>query len=149
MIGRTAGGANTIGNNNILMGRAAGYFNQEGSNNTMIGFRAGSGSTEHNKSGNVFIGYQAGYNESGSNKLYIENSPSSSPLIGGDFSTARVGINTATPTVTLEVSGTDAVLLAAGTTAERPSTLVAGTIRFNSTTSKFEGYTGSAWVDLH
>jgi len=33
-----------------------------------------------------FIGYQSGFNESGSNKLYIDNSNTTTPLIYGDFS---------------------------------------------------------------
>ena len=52
------------------------------------------------------------------------------------------------PSVTLDIQGTDAVQLTAGTTAERP-TAAAGMIRFNSTTSKFEGYDGTSWIDLH
>ena len=44
-------------------------------------------------SGNVAVGYQAGYNETGNSKLYIESSNSSQPLIGGDFGTRKVGIN--------------------------------------------------------
>ena len=51
--------------------------------------------------------------------------------------------------ITIGGSGTDAVQLTVGTTAEQPGTPTAGMIRFNSTTSKFEGYTGSAWVNLH
>jgi hypothetical protein len=98
--------SNTIGNWNTSIGFHANYYNQEGSNNTMIGNEAGKGVSEHNKSGNVFIGNQAGYNETGDNKLYIENSSSSSPLIGGDFSTNRVGINTGSPNNTLDVNGT-------------------------------------------
>ena len=35
----------------------------------------------------------AGWNETGDNKLYIENTNSSEPLIGGDFSTDEVIIN--------------------------------------------------------
>ena len=35
-----------------------------------------------------------------------------------------------------------------GTTAERP-TAAAGMIRFNTTTSKFEGYDGTSWIDLN
>lgn len=103
-IGSLAGLVNTSGSNNIMIGRSAGYYNQEGSNNTIIGFRAGQGSTFHNKDGNVFIGYEAGKNETGSNKLYIENSDSNTPLIGGDFSTdeiylnGKVGIGTSSPT---------------------------------------------------
>ena len=52
------------------------------------------------------------------------------------------------PTVTnLTVSGTDAVLLPVGTTAQRP-TASAGKIRFNSTTTKFEGYNGTTWASV-
>jgi hypothetical protein len=49
----------------------------------------------------VFIGFQAGYSETGSDKLYIENTDSSTPLIGGDFSTDDVIING-----NLEITGT-------------------------------------------
>ncbi len=52
------------------------------------------------------------------------------------------------PAVTLDIQGTDAVQLTSGTTAERP-TAAAGMIRFNTTTSKFEGYDGTSWLDLH
>lgn len=84
---------NSIGNNNVGIGVSANYYNQTGSNNTIIGFEAGKGSSIHNKSGNVFIGYQAGYNETNDNRLYIENSNSDSPLIWGNFNTDRVVIN--------------------------------------------------------
>ncbi len=39
------------------------------------------------------MGYRAGYNETGSNRLYINNDSSSSPLIWGNFNTDRVVIN--------------------------------------------------------
>ena len=45
-------------------------------------------------------------------------------------------------------TGTDAVIVAKGTTAERPGTPESGMIRFNTTTSCFEGYNGSSWVNL-
>ena len=48
-----------------------------------------------------------------------------------------------------EQTGTGYMKVATGTTAERPGTPVAGMIRFNTTTSTFEGYDGTAWVDLH
>lgn len=76
---------NTTGSGNIGIGNFANFNNQTGSNNTIVGYRAGFGTQLHNKSGNVFLGYNAGYNEEGSNKLYIENSNSSTPLIYGDF----------------------------------------------------------------
>ncbi|MBN1780759.1 tail fiber domain-containing protein [bacterium] len=84
---------NTIGNYNTALGDRANYYNQEGSNNTIIGYEAGKGTADHTKSGNVFIGYQAGFNETGDNKLYIENSSSAVPLIGGDFSADEVYLN--------------------------------------------------------
>jgi len=44
-------------------------------------------------SNNIFIGYQSGFNESGSNKLYIDNSNTTTPLIYGDFSKDSLSIN--------------------------------------------------------
>ena len=38
--------------------------------------------------------------------------------------------------------------LPGGTTAQRPSSPAVGMIRFNTTTSKFEGYNGSDWINL-
>lgn len=58
-------------------------------------------------------------------------------------SSGKVGIGTNAPAVTLAVSATDAMLVPAGTTAQRP-TGAAGYIRYNSTTGQFEGYT-TAW----
>lgn len=84
---------NTIGSRNTAIGRRANYYNQEGTNNTIIGYSAGMGTSNHNKSGNIFLGYLAGYLETGDNKLYIENSSSSTPLIGGDFSTNEIYFN--------------------------------------------------------
>ncbi|NBX40674.1 MAG: hypothetical protein EBR15_04510, partial [Gammaproteobacteria bacterium] len=46
-------------------------------------------------SGNVGLGFEAGYNEKNDNKLYIANTRARN-LIFGDFATGRVGINTAT-----------------------------------------------------
>ena len=103
--------SNTSGNSNIAIGYASNYFNQTGSSNTIIGYQAGRGTSLHNKSGNIFLGFEAGYNETSSNKLYIENSNSSAPLIGGDFATDevyfntnRVGIGTSIPREILEVA---------------------------------------------
>ncbi|MBL7104363.1 MAG: hypothetical protein ISS18_08535 [Bacteroidales bacterium] len=91
--GSRALGFNTTGNYNIGIGYAANFYNQEGSNNTIIGHEAGMGTSVHNKSGNVFLGFQAGYNDTTDNKLYIENSSSSTPLIWGDFANDTLRIN--------------------------------------------------------
>ena len=84
---------NTGGFYNVGVGNYSNYFNQNGSYNTTIGYSAGFGSALHSSSGNVFIGYNAGYYEMGNNKLYIENSDSNTPLIGGDFAADEVYIN--------------------------------------------------------
>ena len=82
---------------NVFIGSKAGDSDFNSSKNVYIGVSAGGGDydpytstgTAENKSGNVFIGYQSGYNESGSNKLYIENSNAGSDnaLIYGEFDT--------------------------------------------------------------
>ena len=84
---------NFLGNSNIGIGAYSNYFNKDGNNNTIIGFEAGKGTSDHTKSGNVFLGYQAGFSEVGSNKLYIENSNSSTPLIYGDFASDSIQLN--------------------------------------------------------
>ena len=43
------------------------------------------------------------------------------------------------------MSGTGAIDVAAGTTAQRPSSASTGMFRYNSTDGAFEGYTGSGW----
>jgi hypothetical protein len=64
-----------------------------------------------------------------------------------DNSNNRLGVNTATPAVTTELVGTDAILIPKGNTAARP-TGVSGYLRFNTTTSEFEGYNGTAWASV-
>lgn len=64
-----------------------------------------------------------------------------------DSGNNRLGINTATPAVTASLVGIDAMLIPKGATGDRP-TGVAGYLRFNTTTSEFEGYNGSAWASV-
>jgi len=82
---------------NTGIGYLAG-LSASGTNNVLIGYLSGQNAVSNNVgigkqtirnavSGCVMIGNQAGYNETGDNKLYIENSSSTSPLIWGDFST--------------------------------------------------------------
>jgi hypothetical protein len=61
------------------------YKSTHGYRNTVIG----SSALLNNLTGhsNIAIGYRAGYAELGSNKLYVDNSSTITPLIGGDFST--------------------------------------------------------------
>jgi len=90
-------------NYNCLFGGYAGNYLSSGSNNVMMGYQSGY-STAGNSSGNVFLGYQSGYSETGSNKLYIDNSNTTSPLIYGDFSTNALTVNG-----TLSVTGNTSV----------------------------------------
>ena len=46
------------------------------------------------------------------------------------------------------MTGTGAIDIASGTTAQRPGSPSAGMFRFNSQTSEFEGYDGSAWGEI-
>jgi len=109
-VGQGAGKANSIGTQNSYLGCQAGiedgYYYTEyglvpGSGNTFVGFRAGASSWSGNnnvyigtragelnnnyRNGRVFIGYMAGYNDGYDNRLYIDNSNTTAPLIFGDF----------------------------------------------------------------
>jgi len=106
--------SNTTGHGNTGVVWTALQRNQTGSNNVAIGYEAGKGTELHNKSGGVFLGYNAGKDENGSNKLYIENSSSSTPLIGGDFETNQVDIN-GTIKITGGNPGTNKVLMSDAT----------------------------------
>ena len=70
--------------NSVFIGASSGSMQQSGTSNTYIGTYAGR--LNLTGSGNVFLGYQAGQNELGSNKLYISNSNTTTPLIYGEFS---------------------------------------------------------------
>ncbi len=67
---------------NLFVGENAGHTTT-GDDNSFLGYQSGYSNTTG--AGNVFLGYQAGYNETGSDKLYIENSNSATPLIYGEF----------------------------------------------------------------
>ncbi|WP_304235996.1 hypothetical protein [Jiulongibacter sediminis] len=85
---------NTDGSDNIAVGNGALFNNISGINNVAIGSFAGLGKTGF---GNLYLGYGAGQDGGGgsstseSNKLYISNSNTTTPLIGGDFGTVAYG----------------------------------------------------------
>jgi len=109
-LGQAAGNANTTGNYNTFLGQAAGGTNTTGYSNTYLGNYAGYANTTG--IGNLFIGYQAGYNEGGSNKLYIANTNTSTPLIYGEFDNGilavngKFGVGIQTPTYPMELKTT-------------------------------------------
>lgn len=57
---------------------------------------------------------------------------------------ASIG-GTLTVTGDVSIASTGAIDVPAGTTAQRPGTPSSGMIRFNSTLSQFEGYSGTGW----
>jgi len=102
-IGYNALVSNTTGRENMAIGISALGSLTTGALNTAVGQGAGYSTTTGNS--NVFIGYAAGGAETGSNKLYIANTSTATPLIGGDFSakTLTVAGNT---TITSQATGT-------------------------------------------
>jgi len=64
-----------------------------------------------------------------------------------DSSNNRLGVGTSSPAVSVSISATDAILIPNGTTGQRP-TGAAGYLRFNSTTTQFEGYNGTSWASV-
>jgi hypothetical protein len=78
---------NASGNNNVGVGYYAGYGST--GNTVAIGYFAGfTGSA-----GSVAIGYNAGRNNTVSNRLYIDNSSTATPLLYGEFDNNKITIN--------------------------------------------------------
>lgn len=83
---------NTVGRENMAIGVDA-LRNYTGNSNVAIGTGAGRGVLGSSTgSGNVFIGSNAGASEVASNKLYLSNSNTTTPLVYGDFSARFVSI---------------------------------------------------------
>ncbi len=110
--GYRAGGQNINGREHTFLGYLAGINNYKGSRSVALGSFAGGLDTSIERSvylgslagyagslcsreGNVFIGYAAGFNEQGSDRLYIDNAgqDSASALIYGDFDNHLLRVN--------------------------------------------------------
>jgi hypothetical protein len=115
---------------NSLLGITSGY------RNTALGTAAGN-NISSTSFGNVYIGYNAGPTSSlvENNKLYINNTSSVAPLIGGDFSTGVATINS---------------ILQLQRRTTNPGLPIEGMIMASGSagSSKLFYYNGSAWVDL-
>ncbi|NOR45519.1 MAG: hypothetical protein GQ534_08025 [Candidatus Delongbacteria bacterium] len=109
-LGESAGRTIEDAYGNVFLGQSAGKILLSGDMNTYVGYYAGSGyggGTDFNGnvyvgaySGtycegdyNVFLGYNSGSNELNSNRLYIDNSNTSTPLIYGEFDTNLLRVN--------------------------------------------------------
>ncbi|PIZ62456.1 hypothetical protein COY16_04395 [Candidatus Roizmanbacteria bacterium CG_4_10_14_0_2_um_filter_39_13] len=83
------------------------------------------------------------------NLSYFDVASDGSTTIGSTLHVSgNVGIGTTNSRASLDISGTDGAIIPVGTTAQRPSIPYTGTIRYNSTTSQFEGYSASSWGSL-
>jgi hypothetical protein len=88
MIGYTSGQSST-GAANAFFGYQTGLVNT-GSNNVFFGYKTGLTNTG---TGNVFLGHRADIAGAVSNKLVIENSVSTTPLVYGEFDNDYLKIN--------------------------------------------------------
>lgn len=99
-LGGSAGSNDTLSIDNVYIGAFSGRGTLGATDgyhrmsNTMIGSQSGLFNTT---SGNVFLGFQAGYNAAVDNQLYITNSSTDSTetLIYGDFGTEDLRLNAA------------------------------------------------------
>ncbi len=124
--GYMSGFYNTTGINNTCFGFQAGVTNTTGSGNTYLGRTAGYSNIG---SGNVFIGNTAGYSETSvSNRLIIDNSSTSSPLIWGDFNSNQLRFNGAVGIGLTAPFATAFPALAAGVTVSSYNLFVQGGI---------------------
>lgn len=91
VVGQVALQNATSAQNNTVIGYGALNANLTGNNNTVVGYAAGFNGTG---SSNVLLGYNAGSQiGSASNRLYIANSNTLSPLIYGEFDTSIMQLN--------------------------------------------------------
>jgi len=87
-IGYLALRSNAEGRYNTAMGQGALSSNTSGFSNTAMGYDAGSSNVDGWR--NIFLGFNAGRNELGSDKLYIASN-AETPLLYGVFSPAAAG----------------------------------------------------------
>ena len=83
-------------------------------------------------------------------KLKIRNAANNAWIEVGTLASANLGLATAaSPTITgtADFDSNTAIKCPDGTTAQRPGSPAAGMLRYNTTTSSFEGYT-DAWGDI-
>ena len=89
-IGSYSSQSDTTGISNTSVGFASLQNNAIGDSNTSIGTASGFNS---NKSGCVFLGASAGYDNTLDNTLHIANSNTATPLIWGDFANSILTFN--------------------------------------------------------
>ncbi|WP_435352547.1 hypothetical protein [Emticicia sp. SJ17W-69] len=119
--------SNSTGSNNMGIGTESLRF-ATGSQNTAVGTWAGRGTAAYAGSNNVFIGYSSGSSETGSDKLYISNSSTPTPLVYGDFATKYLAVGeVAAADRAAATSGGYRLLVKGGMITEKIKVAVAGT----------------------
>jgi hypothetical protein len=134
----TANGTNSIAMGGYCVANDSGSFVYGDNSGTIVSDSAGGGTDSGYGANSFTVLASGGYS------LFDDASGTQAMSIKG----GKVGINTAAPRASLDVTATDAIIVPVGTTAQRPGTPVTGMIRFNTTSGQFEGYNGSAWVNL-
>lgn len=118
--------SNSTGSNNMGIGTESLRFST-GSQNTAVGTWAGRGTAAYAGSNNVFIGYSSGSSETGSDKLYISNSATPTPLVYGDFATKYLAVGeVAAADRAAATSGGYRLLVKGGMITEKIKVAVAG-----------------------
>jgi len=92
-IGTVVLGGSTSSSQNVVIGDYAASWLRKLNNSVMIGHRAGYDLPYDSQEGCVFIGHNVGQSDSTDNKLYIDNSSTTTPLIWGDFANDSVKIH--------------------------------------------------------
>lgn len=141
-VGYETGYSNEGGSDNVFLGNAAGNSSETGENNTYLGTNAGYNNV--NGTNNVFLGYETGYNETGSNKLYIDNSNSSSPLLYGEFDNDLLQING-----TLNISGNYEFPTTDGSTSQVLTTNGSGILSWNDINENLGNHTATQNLKLN
>lgn len=144
-LGFQTGTANTVGSRNTFLGHGSGEANTTGINSTFLGWEAGHNTTtgginvflgaqagfnNTTGSGNLFIGTTAGYNETGSNKLYIDNSSTTTPIIWGDLQKDSLVFH-----ADVNIGGNYVLPVTDGTSGQVMTTDGAGTLSWAATSS--------------
>lgn len=174
--GTETGGAAINAANSNFFGPGAGYGASDANDSNFFGNNSGSGAI--NASYSNFFGFNTGTADIGSNNIILGCNitlPASTAdainlggvLFGTGTYNTTTGAQSATPTAAgkigigvvtphasakLEVSSTTGgVLFPRLTTTERNAIAspANGLMIYNSTTNKFQGYAGGAWVDFH
>ena len=97
----------------------------------------------------IVIHYQCSSHSLMGNGIATNSATATGTLLSSLSVTGNMDVTgTFTVSDNILMTGTGAIDVASGTTAQRPGSPSAGMFRFNSQTSEFEGYDGSAWGEI-